>query len=162
MSLLSDKDRENIFKELFAPGAGANFTICRMPIGANDFSRDWYSYNETDGDFEMKNFSIANDKETLIPFIKNAQKYNPGLKLWASPWSPPSWMKYNKHYALKSLQKGITNVTSDEWGIYFTGLDNGLKPEQEGKEGTDMFIQDDKYFKAYSLYFAKFIKAYKE
>ena len=37
---------------------GANFTMARMPIGANDFSRDWYSYNETDGDFEMKNFSI--------------------------------------------------------------------------------------------------------
>jgi len=161
LSILSVKDRETVFKELFAPGTGANFTICRMPLGANDFSRDWYSYNESDGDFGMKNFSIANDKETLIPFIKNAQKYNPGLKLWASPWSPPSWMKYNKHYALKSLQKGITNSTSEEWGIYFTGLDNGLKPELEGKEGTDMFIQEDKYYKAYSLYFARFIKAYK-
>lgn len=161
LSLLSVKDRETIFNEFFAPGIGANFTICRMPLGANDFSRDWYSYNETDGDFAMKNFSIANDKETLIPFIKNAQKYNPGLKLWASPWSPPSWMKYNKHYALKSLQKGITNVESEEWGIYFTGLDNGLNPDQEGKEGTDMFIQQDIHYKAYSLYFAKFIKAYK-
>lgn len=161
LSLLSENDRENIFKELYAPGTGANFTICRMPVGANDFSRDWYSYNETDGDFDMLKFSIDNDKETLIPFIKNAQKYNPGLKLWASPWSPPSWMKYNKHYALKSLQKGITNIKSDEWGIDFTGLDNGLKPEQEGKEGTNMFIQDDQYFKAYSLYFAKFIKAYR-
>ncbi|OIR07615.1 O-glycosyl hydrolase family 30 [mine drainage metagenome] len=162
MSLLSNSDKEKIFKELFSPNVGANFTICRMPIGANDFSRDWYSYNETDGDFEMKNFSIVNDKETLIPFIKNAQKYNPDLKLWASPWSPPSWMKYNKHYALKSLQKGITNIKSDEWGIDFTSLDNGLKPEQEGKEGTDMFIQEDKYFKAYALYFSKFIEAYKK
>ena len=161
LSLLSETDRDNIFREWFAPGIGANFTICRMPLGANDFSRDWYPYNEKDGDFEMKNFSIANDKETLIPFIKKAQKYNPGLKLWASPWSPPSWMKYNKHYALKSLQKGITNGQSDEWGIYFAGLDNGLKPENEGKEGTDMFIQEDKYFKAYALYFSKFIKAYK-
>ncbi len=161
LSLLNEIDRENIFKELFAPGAGANFTICRMPVGANDFSRDWYSYDETDGDFDMRNFSIANDKETLIPFIKNAQKYNPALKLWASPWSPPSWMKYNKHYALKSLQKGITNIKSDEWGIDFNGIDNGLKPEQEGKEGTNMFIQEDQYFKAYSLYFAKFIRAYR-
>lgn len=161
LRLLNDNDREIILKELFAPGIGANFTICRMPIGANDFSRDWYSYDEKEGDFEMKNFSIANDKETLIPFIKNAQKYNPALKVWASPWSPPSWMKYNNHYALKSLQKGITNVKSEQWGIDFTGLDNGLKPEQEGKEGTDMFIQEDKYFNAYSLYFAKFIKAYR-
>lgn len=161
LSLLSETDRENIFREWFAPGIGANFTICRMPLGANDFSRDWYSYNEKDGDFEMKNFSISNDKETLIPFIKNAQKYNQGLKLWASPWSPPSWMKYNKHYALRSLQKGVTNVQSDEWGIDFNGLDNGLKPENEGKEGTDMFIQEDAYFEAYALYFTEFIKAYK-
>ncbi|MDR0566575.1 MAG: hypothetical protein LBG47_06020 [Prevotellaceae bacterium] len=70
LSALHDADRDAIFAELFAPGAGANFTVCRLPVGANDFSRDWYSYNETDGDFEMKNFSIANDRETLIPFIK--------------------------------------------------------------------------------------------
>ncbi len=162
LSLLNAEDKEKIFKELFLPNVGANFTICRMPIGANDFSRDWYSYNETDGDFEMKNFSIANDKETLIPFIKNAQKYNPNLKLWASPWSPPSWMKYNKHYALRSLQKGKTNMQSEEWGIFFTDLDNGLKPDQEGKEGTNMFIQVEKYFKAYALYFSKFVQAYKK
>ena len=78
-------------------------------------------YDEKDGDFVMKNFSIANDAETLIPYIKNAQKYNPDLKLWASPWSPPSWMKYNRHYALKSLQKGVTNIKSDEYGIDFMG-----------------------------------------
>ncbi len=162
LNLLSATDREKILKELFAPNTGANFTICRMPVGANDFSRDWYSYNETDGDFGMKNFSIANDRETLIPFIKAAQKYNPDLKLWASPWSPPSWMKYNKHYALKSLQKGKTNIKSDEWGIDFNGLDNGLKPEQEGKEGANMFIQEEKYFKTYALYFDKFIQAYRD
>ena len=161
LNLLSATEREKIFKELFAPNTGANFTICRMPLGANDFSRDWYSYNETDGDFKMEKFSIANDRETLIPFIKNAQKYNPDLKLWASPWSPPSWMKYNKHYALKSLQKGISNIKSDEWGIDFTGLENGLKPQDEGKEGTNIFIQEDNYFKAYALYFSKFIQAYK-
>jgi glucosylceramidase len=161
LSMLSAKDRESIMKELFAPGLGANFSICRMPVGANDFSRKWYSYNETEGDFEMKNFSIKTDLETLIPFIKNAKKYNPDLKLWASPWSPPAWMKYNKHYAAKSLL-GNTDFKSEEWGMDFTGINNGLKPEQEGKEGTDMFIQQDKYYEAYALYFAKFIEAYKQ
>jgi glucosylceramidase len=160
LSILNNRDRENILKELFSPGVGANFTICRMPVGANDFSRRWYSYNENEGDFKMNKFSIANDLQTLIPFIKNAKKYNPALKLWASPWSPPTWMKYNKHYACKSFPKG--NVTSEEYGIDFSGLDNGLKPGQEGQEGKDMFIQEDKYYKAYALYFAKFIEAYRE
>jgi glucosylceramidase len=161
LKMLTPKDRENIFKELFATGVGANFTICRMPVGANDFSLKWYSYDETDGDFEMKNFSIANDMQTIVPFIKNAQKYNPSLKLWASPWSPPTWMKYNKHYASRNFPER-NNVTSEEYGIDFTGLDNGLKLGQEGEEGTNMFIQQEKYFSAYALYFEKFIKAYRE
>ncbi len=150
LSLLSESEKEIIFKELFEPGYGANFKICRMPVAANDFSLNWYSYNETEGDFEMKNFSIANDEETLIPFIKEALKYNPELKIWASPWSPPTWMKYNKHYAC-----GLTGTNLDK------KYHNGLLPEQQGKEGTNMFIQEEPYFKAYALYFAKFIEAYK-
>lgn len=180
LNQLKPEDRESVMKELFAPGEGANFNICRMPIGANDFSLNWYSYNETDGDFEMTNFSIANDENTLIPFIKNAQKYNPSIKLWASPWSPPSWMKYNKHYASRSsaaflemIEKmmrdakpgsgGAQPVASD---MIATMLDpkyqNDLPKDREGREGTDMFIQDDKYLKAYALYFSKFIDGYKK
>ena len=132
LSFLTDADREAILKELFEPDSGANFTICRMPIGANDFSRDWYSYDETDGDFAMDNFSISNDLETLVPFIKSAQKYNPSLKIWASPWSPPTWMKYNKHYAARSVLGEVT-FKSDEWGMDLTGINNGLAPEKEGK-----------------------------
>ena len=158
---LSPEDREGILQELFEPGFGANFTICRMPVAANDFARDWYSYNESEGDFEMNNFSIANDRETLIPFIKSAQKYNPKLKLWASPWSPPQWMKYNKHYAAKSVL-GNSEFQSEEWGMDLRGINNGLPPEREGKEGTDMFIQEPEYFKAYALYFSKFIEAYRK
>jgi glucosylceramidase len=161
LNRLSTKDRESIMQELFAPGVGANFTICRMPVGANDFSRHWYSYDETDSDFEMKNFSIANDLETLIPFIKNALKYNPSLRLWASPWSPPTWMKYNHHYAAHSVL-GNSNFQSEEWGMDMRGINNGLPQDKEGKEGTDMFIQEEKYFSAYALYFTRFIDAYRQ
>lgn len=151
LSKLAPEVREGIMEELFFPQIGANFTICRMPVGANDFSRDWYSYNETDGDFEMKNFTIANDQQTLIPFIKNAQKYNPDLQIWASPWCPPSWMKYNKHYA-----SAYTGESTEE------KYRNGLPLDKVGYEGTDMFIQEPKYLEAYALYFSKFISSYKE
>ncbi|MDR1594131.1 MAG: beta-glycosidase [Prevotellaceae bacterium] len=150
LSALNDADREKIMKELFEPGAGANFTVCRMPVGANDFSLNWYSYNETDGDFEMKNFSIDNDRKTLVPFIKNALKYNPKLKVWASPWSPPTWMKYNKHYACCPTSS-----------FFDSAYRNDIKPEQVSREGVNMFIQEDAYFKAYALYFSKFIEAYR-
>ncbi len=151
LAALSEKDRNSIMKELFAPNQGANFNICRMPVGANDFSRDCYSYNETEGDFGMAHFSIANDQETLIPFIKAALKFNSKLKLWASPWSPPSWMKWNKHYAC-----AIPN------GSLAKNFQNSLPSDKQGKEGTNMFIQEDKYFKSYALYFSKFIQEYRK
>ena len=152
LSMLSEADRNGILSEMFEPGTGAGFTYCRMPVGANDFAVDWYSYNEHDGDFKMEKFSIDNDMKTLVPFIKAALKYNPDIKVWASPWSPPTWMKYNKHYALnwpwfdeKEYPQYSNHMTKDKLGV----------------EGTDMFIQKPEYLEAYALYFSKFIDAYK-
>jgi glucosylceramidase len=181
LSELSQTDRETVLKELFTPGAGANFTICRMPVAANDFSLNWYSYNETEGDFSMEHFSLENDKKTLIPFIKAARQYNPELKIWASPWSPPAWMKYNKHYASRSsarfaemLQRmappqgeGETGPVNNAMTERFrTMMDpryqNDLAPDKEGSEGTDMFILEDPYLEAYALYFSKFIEGYRD
>lgn len=143
---LSGNDRESILRELFAPGVGGNFTICRMPVGANDFSRDWYSYDETPGDFDLSTFSIKNDQDTLIPFIQGARRHQPALRLWASPWSPPTWMKTNGHYA---AAMSLPNTPS-----------NGLRPDQVGHEGTDMFRLEDRYLQAYAKYFGRFIDAY--
>jgi glucosylceramidase len=150
LSALTKEQRDGIFQELFAPGVGANFTLCRMPVGANDFSRDWYSYDETPNDFALEHFSVANDLETLVPFIKSAQTHQPALRLWASPWSPPSWMKQNKHYAA---------AMPAPWQ---RGVENGLRPDQVGKEGTDMFIQEEPYFRAYASYIGRFIDEYRK
>jgi glucosylceramidase len=144
ISSLREADRDAVVKDLFSP-EGMNFTYCRMPVGANDFARDWYSYNETDGDFEMKNFSIDNDRETLIPFIRAARRINPALRIWASPWSPPTWMKYGKHYACRAGGE-LNRLAGDP---------------DASQEGTNMFIQKAEYFEAYALYFRKFIEAYR-
>jgi len=147
LSALSEQDRESVLRELFDPTAGARFTYCRMPIGANDFATEAYSYDETDGDFDLKHFSIDHDKGTLLPFIHAAQKYQPGLRLWASPWTPPSWMKRNHFYAEAKAHPGMK--------------DNGIRPDQIGHEGEDMFIQEPRYFDAYARYFGRFIDAYR-
>jgi glucosylceramidase len=144
LSSLPETDRQTIMEDLFGEN-GMNFNLCRMPVGANDFARDWYSFDETAGDFAMEHFSIDNDKETLIPFIKAARAINPNLRLWASPWSPPTWMKYNKHYACRP-NSGVNDLQGD--------------PSRD-LEGTNMFIQEPAYFKAYALYFRKFIEAYR-
>jgi len=146
LSRLSNSERARIFEELFSP-AGAALNICRMPIGANDFARDWYAYDEHPGDFSLRHFSIENDHETLIPFIRAAQAVRPDLRLWASPWSPPSWMKINKHYAQQPSQPHQP--------------DNGLDPHQAVSAPRDAFIQKPRYLRAYAHYFKKFVEAYR-
>ncbi len=72
---LTADQRAEIFRELYAPGVGGSFTIGRMPIAANDFARDYYSYADVPGDFDLEHFSIANDHETLVPYIRSALEH---------------------------------------------------------------------------------------
>lgn len=148
LQLLGEDDRDEILRTLFAPGVGASFSICRMPVGANDFAADWYSYDEVDGDFALEHFSIERDRGGLIPFIRAAKAHQPELKLWASPWSPPVWMKVNGHYA------GAPAMAH-------SGVDNGIRPDQVGAEGTDMMRQDEHYLAAYAGYFGRFVDEYR-
>lgn len=92
LSHLSGADRTELLSELFSPQR-ANLNLCRLPIGANDYAEDWYSLDETPGDFSLAHFSIERDRHCLIPYIKEALGYQPEMKLFASPWSPPTWMK---------------------------------------------------------------------
>ena len=72
---------------------GCRFAWGRIPIGASDYAIDRYTEDETAGDFTMEKFSIERDKQKLIPYIKAAQAVKPDIKFWASPWTPPTWMK---------------------------------------------------------------------
>lgn len=148
LGLLTEDERDAILRELFAPGAGASFGLCRMPVGANDFSLDWYSYDETPGDLALADFDLSHDDETLVPFIRAARRHRPDLTLWASPWSPPTWMKRGGHYAGAMPHPFLGDV------------DNGLQPDQVGTEGTDMFRIDDAHLSAYAEYFGRFVDEY--
>ncbi|ABR36783.1 glycoside hydrolase family 30 protein [Clostridium beijerinckii] len=108
--------KEEVLRNLFDPEE-CNFTYCRLPIGANDYSESWYSLNETKGDYEMKNFSIERDKECLIPYIKEAEKYSGELNLFASPWSPPTWMKFPEVYNFGTLIWEEKNLKA--YALYF-------------------------------------------
>lgn len=86
-------ERMNIFRALFNAEIGCGFTLCRVPVGASDFALDAYSLNDVPGDFEMAHFSIERDRRRLIPYVREAMRIRPDLQIWASPWSPPGWMK---------------------------------------------------------------------
>ena len=92
LSLRTEK-RDAALRALFDPHDGAGLSFCRLPIGASDFMTDAYSLNDTAGDLAMAHFSTARDEDGVIPYIKAAQHFAPDLRLHASPWSPPGWMK---------------------------------------------------------------------
>ena len=98
LSVLSPEERGTVMHRIFDPVDGLGFSICRVPIGANDYALDRYTLNETPLDYEMKHFSIERDKIRLIPYIKEAMSIQPTLRLWASAWTPPTWMKDNRTF----------------------------------------------------------------
>lgn len=89
---LSVGDREAVMASLFGPD-GLRLDIGRIPIGASDFALDWYSCDEVRDDFALQHFSIERDRQRLIPYIRAALEKQPNLEFFASPWSPPTWMK---------------------------------------------------------------------
>ena len=95
---LSAADRENVLREIFDPAIGLRFNICRTPIGSSDYALSRYTLAEKTNDYKLESFSIARDKQYLIPYIQAAMRFNPSLKVWASAWSPPIWMKDNNQY----------------------------------------------------------------
>ncbi len=92
---LKAPEREALIRELFTKdGIGIDFT--RLTIGASDFSQTHYSYNDMpkgQSDAALANFSIGPARENVIPIARAALAQNSELKIMASPWSPPGWMK---------------------------------------------------------------------
>src|SRR6188474_1758456 len=90
------KDKQQEFlKAYFDKDNGIGYTLARTNIHSCDFSSDTYTY-VTDGDKELRSFNVEHDKKYRIPFIKEAMNAASGkLTLYASPWSPPAWMKSN-------------------------------------------------------------------
>ena len=114
---LRASQRDKVFRSLFDPREGCRFNIGRLPIGASDYAASWYSHNETEGDLQMRQFSIERDRRALIPYIRQALKLREDLRLFASPWSPPTWMKHPPVYNYGTMiwRKEIL----DAYALYF-------------------------------------------
>ena len=88
--------RDAIMQELFGRDPGIGLSFMRVPMGASDFSSKHYSYDDMpagQSDSTLAQFSIDADRTDKLPALKQALAINPQLKLVASPWSPPGWMK---------------------------------------------------------------------
>ncbi|MCB0398843.1 MAG: glycoside hydrolase family 30 protein [Winogradskyella sp.] len=115
LNKLSKKNRDLILKAYFSE-EGANYSLCRTHMNSCDFSLDHYSYTPTE-DKELKDFSVKEDMDDLIPMIKDAQAISKdGFKLFASPWTAPPWMKDNKDWVGGKLLKEHYPT----WALFFS------------------------------------------
>ncbi|XP_071528318.1 LOW QUALITY PROTEIN: lysosomal acid glucosylceramidase-like [Panulirus ornatus] len=94
MASLSAPAQDLLMRSYFSP-AGLEYNLCRVPIAGTDFSVRPYSYDDVEGDLLLQHFALAQeDKLYKLPLILRAQELSQRpLRLVASPWSPPPWMK---------------------------------------------------------------------
>ena len=93
---LTAEQRRATLRMLFDREQGIGLSILRQPMGASDFALRDYSYDDVpagEKDPELAKFSIAHDREDILPVLKEILAVNPDLKVIGSPWSPPGWMK---------------------------------------------------------------------
>jgi glucosylceramidase len=97
ISRLDPKQQDEVIERLVDPVKGIGMSLMRICIGTPDFTGDpWYSYDDVPAgqtDVPLARFSVDKDRAYILPVIKKAHKKNPDLLFFASPWSPPGWMK---------------------------------------------------------------------
>jgi glucosylceramidase len=99
--------RAALLKDLFDPEAGIGISYLRVTMGASDFSLEDFTYNDLPAgqtDPELSKFSISKDKDDLLPILKSVVTTQPSIRIMATPWSAPAWMKNNGKLAGGSLK----------------------------------------------------------
>lgn len=101
LSKMRTEFSDQILKNMFDSNDGMGWSLIRITFGSSDFtSQNFYTYDDTPGnepDPELKHFSIQKDIDlNILSYLKKAFIAHPHVKLIASPWSPPAWMKSSK------------------------------------------------------------------
>ncbi|MBO5212727.1 MAG: glucosylceramidase [Clostridia bacterium] len=137
-SLMSDKNKELVIKAYFDKNDGIAYNFGRTHINACDFAIEPYTYVQ-DGDKTLDSFDIGYDKKHILPFLKDALKCTKdGIMLFASPWSPPAYMKDNK-----SVFKGgkLLDEYKDTWARYYAKYIKAMKAQ--GVEISAISVQNE-------------------
>jgi glucosylceramidase len=132
------ENQKKVLDALFLPEE-CGLSYGRVPIGANDFSTQWFSCDETEMDYSLNDFQINHDKEYTIPYVKEAMNRVPDFKVFASPWSPPTWMKTKKAYNYGTLKMDEETLTS--YANYFVKFIKAY--EKEGICVNQIHVQNE-------------------
>jgi glucosylceramidase len=115
---LPDDQRAAVLSSLFDPAHGAGLSVVRVPMGASDFARTHYTYDDLPAvqtDPDLARFSVARDDAAVVPVLREIMAINPGVHVVASPWSAPAWMKTSGRLGGGSLRP----EWADAWARYF-------------------------------------------
>ncbi len=139
LSKMKKEERAVLLRDLYTP-SGLDLSVARITIGASDYSAELYTYEDTRGQF-----SIEKDEAYVIPMIKEILAIKPELYIYASPWSPPAWMKTGGSigggYMRAEFIEDYADYTVkflrayEERGIHISALTPQNEPEthQQGK-----------------------------
>ncbi len=138
---MTQEDRTAFLQEMFSMTEGVGSSLIRVSIGASDFClKEEYTWCDEEG---LENFAVhPEDKEYLFPILKEIYSINPEVKIIASPWSCPKWMKCmmpggNDRDAARFNERVVEEIDYDSW----TG--GRLKPS---------------CYQAYADYFVKWVQ----
>lgn len=124
---LPSAKKKALLKEIFGKGPnGLGVSYIRISMGASDLDAEVFSYCDLpkgETDTALKHFNLSQDTIHLIPIIKEALKINPALKIMASPWSPPVWMKSNG----ASMGGHLMKEYYDTYALYFAKYIKAMK-----------------------------------
>ncbi|WP_218669338.1 glycoside hydrolase family 30 beta sandwich domain-containing protein [Massilia sp. KIM] len=115
---LTPQAQREFIKAYFDPREGLGYNVLRTTIHSSDFSSESYTYVK-DGDRSLASFSIEHDMKHRVPLLRQSlaasKSYGTGMRVFASPWSAPAWMKTNKNM----LQGGsLLPGDRDLWASY--------------------------------------------
>lgn len=114
---LDPTTKDNLLKELFlTDSTDIGVSYLRLTIGASDLSATAFTYDDTPGDSTLQHFSIDMEKTDLIPVLQKILALNPNIKIIATPWSAPAWMKTNNSLYGGGATPGILKPAC--YGIY--------------------------------------------
>ena len=125
LNQLGKENREKILRAYFAR-EGANYSLTRTHMNSCDFSLNNYSYTPVENDINLEHFSVEEDKDDLIPMIKEAMAISEdGFRLFASPWTAAPWMKDNNSWVGGKLLPKYY----DSWALFFSKYVDAYKAE---------------------------------
>lgn len=125
LNRLGKQNREKVLQAYFGED-GARYSLTRTHMNSCDFSLSNYSYAPVEGDVELENFSIEEDKDDIIPMIKDAMAISKdGFKILSSPWTAPPWMKDNKDWVGGKLLPEY----NETWALFFSKYIDAYKAE---------------------------------